>query len=120
MGDLRDRRLAARRASYRAAARAAGMFNNRQSKYSAYGRCVECRFLDTCAVCPVSIGHQPDIRDPDRIPDFLCAFNLIALGYRDRFPQQPDLRAILTGAAPIATLTRELEACLELRPSQGR
>lgn len=89
MGDLRDPRLAQRMAAYPAAAKAAGIFHDKQDKYSSYGRCGECRHLGTCGVCPVSIGHQPGNTDPNRIPDFQCAYNLVSLKYRERFPIQP-------------------------------
>ena len=92
MGDLLDPRLPRRMAAYPAAARAAGIFHDKQDKYSSYGRCGECRYLSTCGVCPVSIGHQPGNDDPDRIPDFQCAYNLVALKYRERFPFQPSAR----------------------------
>lgn len=89
MGDLRDPALAERMAAYPEAARRAGIFNAKQDKYSSYGRCGECRWLGTCGVCPTSIGHQPGNTDPDRIPDFQCAYNLVSLKYRSRFPYQP-------------------------------
>jgi sulfatase maturation enzyme AslB (radical SAM superfamily) len=113
MGDLRDPRLPERLAAYPAAARAAGIFDDKQDKYSSYGRCGECRFLATCGVCPVSIGHQPGNTDPHRVPDYQCAYNLVSLKYRERFPYQPsalgrltdgsverELRALLGSAAP--------------------
>jgi sulfatase maturation enzyme AslB (radical SAM superfamily) len=96
MGDLRDPQLARRMAAYPSAAKAAGIFHDKQRKYSSYGRCAECRHLGTCGVCPVSIGHQPGNTDPDRIPDFQCAYNLVSLEYRERFPVQPGLRERLS------------------------
>jgi uncharacterized protein len=108
MGDVRSPSLADRMAAYPAAAAAAGIFHGRQNKYSSYGRCRDCRFMAECAVCPVSIGHQPDNTDPDRIPDFLCAYNLVSLKYRDRFPRQPDLVDILKGAPKIPGLMQDL------------
>jgi sulfatase maturation enzyme AslB (radical SAM superfamily) len=91
LGDFRDASFPARLAAYPAAARAAGIFDGKDEKYSSYGRCRECRFLGTCGVCPMSIGHQPGNEDPHRIPDFACAFNLVSLEYRERFPAQPPL-----------------------------
>jgi radical SAM protein with 4Fe4S-binding SPASM domain len=89
MGDLRDPALADRMAAYPEAARRAGIFDAKQDKFSSYGRCGECRYLGTCGVCPTSIGHQPGHADPNRIPDFQCAYNLVSLKYRSRFPYQP-------------------------------
>jgi len=89
MGALQDPRLPQRMAAYPAAAAAARIFDDKQDKYSSYGRCGECRFLARCGVCPVSIGHQPGNDDPRRIPDFQCAYNLVSLAYRERFPFRP-------------------------------
>jgi sulfatase maturation enzyme AslB (radical SAM superfamily) len=95
MGDLRDPGFGDRLAAYPAAVRAARIFHAKEAKRSSYGRCGDCRFLDTCAVCPVSIGHQPGNDDPDRVPDFQCAYNLVSLGYRERFPVQVPLLDLL-------------------------
>jgi radical SAM protein with 4Fe4S-binding SPASM domain len=102
MGDLRDPRLAERLAAYPAAAEAAGIFDNKQDKYSSYGRCDECRYLNSCGVCPMSIAHQPGNTDPHRVPDFQCAYNLVSLKYRERFPCQPTAleRIMGEGAMP--------------------
>lgn len=79
--------LSERFAQYPAAVRATGLFHDKRTKFSSYGRCRECRYLETCGFCPVSIGHQPNNDDPDRVPDFLCAFNLVSNKYRERFPK---------------------------------
>jgi sulfatase maturation enzyme AslB (radical SAM superfamily) len=121
MGDLRAPDFAARFAAYPKAAEAAQVFDNKQDKYSSYARCGECRFLSTCTVCPVSIGHQPGNTDPHRIPDFLCAYNLVSLKYRERFPRQPGPREILTGRAPVPALMAELGSFAGLRRTrEGR
>lgn len=109
MGDLRDAALLQRMAAYPAAARAAGLFHNKQNKYSTYGRCGECRYLRSCGVCPTSIGHLPGNTDPNRVPDYLCAYNLVTQKYRERFPRVPALRDLLLGVAPVPTLVRELD-----------
>jgi sulfatase maturation enzyme AslB (radical SAM superfamily) len=114
MGHLADPSLESRMAAFPAAARAAGIFHGRERKYSSYGRCRDCRFMTTCGVCPVSIGHQPGNTDPDRIPDFLCAYNLVSLKYREQFPAQPGLADILCGAAKIPTLMQDLAAFVSL------
>lgn len=110
MGDVRHPELVDRMAAYPAAARAAGLFYDKQDKYSSYGRCGECRFLGVCAVCPVSIGHQPGNTDPDRVPDFACAYNLVSLKYRERFPAPAGIEDILLGRPHVPELMRELEA----------
>lgn len=88
LGDVRDPGFARRVAAYPAAARATGLFHGKRDKYSSYGRCRQCLFLDECNICPVSIGHDPSNTDPDRMPDFQCAYNLVSLKYRRRFPAQ--------------------------------
>jgi sulfatase maturation enzyme AslB (radical SAM superfamily) len=108
MGDVRDEALPRRLALYPEATRAAGIFNGKHRKHSSYGRCGECRYLEDCSVCPTSIGHIPGNTDPDRVPDNVCAFNLVSLAYKDRFPRQPDPIAILAGRAPEPRLLREL------------
>ena len=108
MGHVQAADLADRFKAYPRAARKARIFDDKQDKYSSYGRCGECRFLSTCAVCPVSIGHQPGNEDPRRVPDFLCAYNLVSLKYRQQFPLQPDRRDLLLGQAPLPTLMAEL------------
>jgi sulfatase maturation enzyme AslB (radical SAM superfamily) len=110
MGHLEDPQLAARMAAYPAAARAAGIFHNKQDKYSSYGKCADCRFLPRCAVCPISIGNAPGNTDPNRVPDFLCAYNLVSLKYRERFPFRPTLHDMLTGTAALPELAREFQA----------
>jgi sulfatase maturation enzyme AslB (radical SAM superfamily) len=110
LGDVRDPALPRRLALYPEAARAAGIFNGKHRKHSSYGRCGECAYLDECAVCPTSIGHIPGNTDPDRVPDNLCAYNLVSLAYKARFPRQPDPIEVLSGRAPEPRLLRELRA----------
>jgi hypothetical protein len=85
LGDIRAASLGRRLEEYPAAARGAGIFSNKQDKYSSYGRCGECRHIEACGVCPVSIGHIPGNTDPHRVPDLQCAFNLAVLTARERF-----------------------------------
>jgi nitrogen fixation NifU-like protein len=86
LGSVHDPGLAARLALLPATARAAGIFDHRAKKHSAYGRCGRCRFARTCHVCPVAIGRIPGNEDPDRIPDHLCAFNRVFRKWRETFP----------------------------------
>jgi sulfatase maturation enzyme AslB (radical SAM superfamily) len=110
MGDVRDEALPRRLALYPEAARAAGLFDGKARKHSSYGRCGECRYLAECSVCPTSIGHIPGNTDPDRVPDSACAYNLVALSYRDRFPRQASEMEVITGRAPEPRLVREMRA----------
>lgn len=72
---------------YREAAVATGLFEDKQDKYSSYQACADCRYLATCAICPISIGHIPGNEDPRRVPDFGCAFHMTVSKYRELFPE---------------------------------
>ncbi len=101
LGDLRSDEWRRRLAAHPAAVRAAEIFEHQERKYSSYRRCADCEALDTCQICPMAIGHIPGNTDPHRIPDFLCAFNLVARSYEARFgaaPSTPVGRAV-TGKA---------------------
>jgi sulfatase maturation enzyme AslB (radical SAM superfamily) len=89
LGDFRAPRFTARLAGYPQAARRTGIFHDKRGKHSSFGRCGECRFVEACSVCPASIGHIPGNTDPSRVPDFICAFNLVALHWREQFPVAP-------------------------------
>jgi hypothetical protein len=69
-----------------AAVRRAEIFHHRERKRSSYEACADCRYLADCSICPVAIGWLPGNEDPHRIPDYCCAFNRVALKYRERFP----------------------------------
>jgi sulfatase maturation enzyme AslB (radical SAM superfamily) len=72
-------------------------FRGMAQGYSSYRRCADCEFLGRCHVCPLATRGVSDAAEPNRIPDFICAFNQVSLGCRDRFPCQPDVYALLTG-----------------------
>jgi sulfatase maturation enzyme AslB (radical SAM superfamily) len=103
MGHLLDADFRDRHAAYPKAARGVKILYRREKKYSSYGRCRNCPYVDDCVVCPVSIAYDPANTDPDRIPDFICAFNRTALRYRELFPCTPNpleaLNAVLKHAA---------------------
>ena len=104
LGDVRDPGLSDRLRALPEAAAATGVFHRKEAKHSPYGRCATCRFLASCDVCPMAVARDPEHADPNRLPDFLCAFNQVSLAYRKRFPLQPSPLAILTGRVPLATL----------------
>jgi sulfatase maturation enzyme AslB (radical SAM superfamily) len=97
-----DRRLAAmslgpvtdleglqhRRARLPRTAVAAGIFGPQSGKRSSCGRCAACRHASVCFICPIACAKNPDSADANRIPDFQCTFNNVALKYRRRFPVQ--------------------------------
>ena len=70
------------------AARAAGIFRPQRGKRSSLGRCAACRHAGACFVCPIACAKNPETSDPNRVPDFQCAFSRVALDYRRRFPVQ--------------------------------
>jgi sulfatase maturation enzyme AslB (radical SAM superfamily) len=106
MGDVRSRDFPRRLALYPEAARAAGIFDDKQDKHSSYARCGECAYLATCSVCPTSIGHIPGNTDPTRVPDHQCAYHLVVQAHRARFPRQPTLSEKLSGRAGEPRLAR--------------
>jgi sulfatase maturation enzyme AslB (radical SAM superfamily) len=112
MGDFRAPDFAERLARYPAATRQLAIFHDKPKKHSSYGECHRCRFVDQCSICPASIGHIPGNTDPHRVPDFACAYNLVSLAYRERFPAQPTPMDILTGRVraygPMAAIQRKL------------
>jgi sulfatase maturation enzyme AslB (radical SAM superfamily) len=103
IGDLRAPDFQKRYRLFAGAVKRAEIFHHKEEKYSGYGRCGDCRFLGACAICPMSIGNLPGNRDPRRIPDFACAFNLVALKHRDLFWDRIDHE-------PFAAFSRETPA----------
>jgi sulfatase maturation enzyme AslB (radical SAM superfamily) len=100
LGDFRAPDFAERLARYPRAARDTRIFHEKRAKYSSFGRCAECRFVDACSFCPASIGHIPGNTDSRRVPDFQCAFNRVSLDYRQRFAAR-DLAAARRDERPI-------------------
>jgi uncharacterized protein len=90
LGDVRDPDFLERLSRYPALANQTDIFRNQESRFSNYGKCSECRHQRSCYVCPASIGFDRSNSDPCRVPDFVCAFNLIASEFREKFPGQPD------------------------------
>jgi MoaA/NifB/PqqE/SkfB family radical SAM enzyme len=121
LGDYRAPDFRRRLALYPEAARATGVFHAKAEKYSSYGRCGQCRFLAECSICPASIGNIPGNADARRVPDFPCAYNLVALEYRERFPRQPTPLDVLTGAVraygPLGRTQRRMLAAVGRRPA---
>ncbi len=91
LGRIDDPGLGRRLAAFPAAVRRARMFHRKDRKHSAYGRCAGCEYLARCFVCPSSIGFVPGNDDPDRVSDLCCAFNMVSLKYKERFPREPDM-----------------------------
>jgi len=85
LGDAADPTVLRRLASLPRKANRLRIFTDKVSKRSSYGACADCRFVADCRVCPASICHIPGNRDPDLVPDFICAFNQVTLAARERF-----------------------------------
>lgn len=107
MGSIHDAALPERMAGFPAATRATRIFHGKEGKYSSFARCGECRYFAECSVCPTSIGHIPGSADPNRVPDAACAFNLVTLELKARFPRQARLSERLAGRAWVPALVQE-------------
>lgn len=108
LGGIGEPSFAPRLDGYAAAAARSGLFDGRAASFSSYGRCADCRFLGSCCVCPASLGRVPGGADLRRVPDPICAFNRVALGYRERFPAQPSILDMVSGRAPLPSLLQDL------------
>lgn len=108
LGHVDTAGLSRRLSAYPGVLQAAEIFDGRKDKYSSYGRCATCACRRECSLCPVCIVHQPGNEDPNRIPDFVCAFNRVAGSYRRRFPAQPDAGMLLTGRARVPELVQDV------------
>jgi sulfatase maturation enzyme AslB (radical SAM superfamily) len=86
MGHVGSPRLGERVTGFIEKAGCSELFFGRRNKYSSYRRCRDCEHIDGCTICPVSIAAIPGNDDPDRVPDFNCACNLVALDHLEKFP----------------------------------
>jgi uncharacterized protein len=66
-------------------AQGSAILTGKERKRSGIAACSTCRAIGDCDLCPVSIGLSAGNFDPDRVPDFACAFNRAAFGMRERF-----------------------------------
>jgi sulfatase maturation enzyme AslB (radical SAM superfamily) len=110
IGRIGDRDLASRLSDYAQRVEALGLFNHRGRKHSAYRRCSRCIFRPDCRFCPVCIAHPPAGVDSDRVPDYVCAYNLVSLKYRSRFPRPPTIQDLVTMRDRPPDLVREVLA----------
>jgi sulfatase maturation enzyme AslB (radical SAM superfamily) len=90
LGEVTDPSFCLRHEGYRNAVAHVELFGDSRMRYSSFGRCAECPYRESCRVCPVSIGLNTGNGDPHRVPDFICAFNRVALKYREMFPPFPN------------------------------
>ncbi len=104
LGRLGDPKLSARLARFPETLKQAAIFHHKEQKHSSFGSCASCRYLDCCSVCPLSIVLDPENRDLNRVPDFACAFNKIAMAYRDCFPVRRDALSIILARMEVRRL----------------
>lgn len=86
----------------------------RRDRYSSYGRCRDCEFVDECLVCPVASANIPGNTDPRRVPDSGCAFNRIVAACRRRFPPVASTEDLLKGNDPLPNAMTDLAKALGL------
>ncbi len=105
-GDLRDPCFLESLADYPKRVRAGRIFTDKAQKYSSYLRCEECPYLRSCVICPASITHLPGNADPHRVSDLQCAYQLVSLKYKQRFPAQVSARDVLKESARVTEFAR--------------
>jgi sulfatase maturation enzyme AslB (radical SAM superfamily) len=120
LGSIRSPELTTTMAGYPRTVRQAEIFDDKQDKHSSYGKCRDCRYLDRCRICPMSIGYIEGNDDPSRVPDFACAFTLVTNKYRRRFPRNTDALDVLTGTQQVPELMRELREFVLARQEQEK
>lgn len=96
------------------------LFTDRLAKRSSYGRCADCRFVADCHVCPASISHCPHNRDPDLIPDFVCAFKYVTLTARERFDEMTGGLVSAAWYADVRKALRKLEEAIKASSAAAR
>ena len=97
LGSVLEPGLGDRLAKFRRDASLLDVVSRKEEKYSSYRKCGECRFFGACVICPVSIGRAEGNSDPNRVPDYYCAFNYAALSTTDGFPVQPTVLEVIRG-----------------------
>ncbi len=107
LGHLQDPAFLERLAAFPEALARAEVFHHKERKYSSSGRCSECRYIDCCHVCPLSIVMNPRNQDLNRVPDFACAFYKIASAYRDCFPMHGGTLSVLLAGMEAARIASE-------------
>lgn len=90
LGSITDQDFDGRLEKFSYSIRSRPLFMDKNLKYSTLRTCRDCRWIASCHVCPAAIGHIPDNRDPHRIPDHLCAWNLLCNRYAEKFQSSPE------------------------------
>ncbi|HTY64329.1 MAG TPA: radical SAM protein [Acidobacteriota bacterium] len=118
LGNVRDPEVHNRRAALAESARMENVWICPEGCSSSYGNCDECEYYGRCSVCPVSVWQASSASGPRRIPDFICAFNKVALKYRDRFPCVTDAVKKFLPEPDASDPIRRLEEYLRTRRSR--
>jgi uncharacterized protein len=118
LGDVRDPEVRRRRVALSEAVRVRNLPIPPAGFCSSYGTCDECEYYGRCTVCPVSVWQASDAADPRRIPDFICAFNKVALKHRDRFPSIPDALRKSSPESDVSDSIKRLEEYLHASRGQ--
>jgi uncharacterized protein len=127
IGDVSDPELEFRREAFIARASCAPLLTGRERRHSGRARCDACSWLGNCGVCPVASAWTNRIDDPDRVPDFLCAFAREAMSARQRFAaavgapvapaEAPDRMARFLGVAELPPALRRVKAFMPTDPA---
>jgi uncharacterized protein len=120
IGDVSDPELEFRREAFVAGAADAPLLTGRERRHSGRARCAACAWLGSCGVCPVAGAWTSRSDDPDRVPDFLCAFARQAVSAQQRFTaavgapaprtEAPDRMARFLGVAELPPALRRVRA----------
>lgn len=129
IGDVSDPELELRRKAFVARASCAPLLTGRARRHSGRARCDACSWLGRCGVCPVASGLTGRSDDPDRVPDFLCAFAREVMSARQRFAAavapvpraaEPDRLARFLGVAELPPALRRVKAFMPADRDRSR
>jgi MoaA/NifB/PqqE/SkfB family radical SAM enzyme len=113
LGEVRDRDLAERVGALPEKAAALRLMTHRREKFSSYGRCCDCEFLSECFLCPAAVSHQPGNMDPDKVPDFFCAYQRATVKARRLFQGRTRERARQCSRDKLSEALKDLRLSLE-------
>ena len=113
LGGVRDRALAERVGALPEKAAALRLMTRRREKFSSFGPCRDCTYLSECFLCPAAVSHQPGNTDPDRIPDFFCAYTKATCRARRAFQERTGEGVLKKRRERIHDALRDLRVALE-------
>lgn len=89
LGDIRSPEFHRRLSALSEALHDRQLLDFRAGLHSSHGRCDKCEYLGRCYICPATLWHGSSATSLNRVPDFICNFNRLALKNRDEFPCLP-------------------------------